>query len=231
MARLLVSVRSADEARAAVAGGAAVIDVKEPRRGPLGRADAGVWSDVRSAVPARTVLSVALGELNELEREPPSRDATIVERLRVFTYRKVGLAGAGAGWETRWARLRRAGRAKPAWIAVVYADWRRADAPPPEQVVEAAIAADDCAGLLVDTWDKSVPTTLDLSWRPLLDRVRGAGRLIALAGGLNHQAIERLASLRPDLFAVRGAACANGDRNGSIDPERVSALARFVAQV
>ena len=36
--QLLVSVRSAEEARAALEGGAALIDVKEPSRGSLGSA-------------------------------------------------------------------------------------------------------------------------------------------------------------------------------------------------
>ena len=39
MAELLVSVRSLGEAQAALVAGAAVIDVKEPLRGSLGRAD------------------------------------------------------------------------------------------------------------------------------------------------------------------------------------------------
>src|SRR5947209_8028398 len=43
---LLVSVRSAAEARAALDGGAALIDIKEPARGPLGRADDGVMAEV-----------------------------------------------------------------------------------------------------------------------------------------------------------------------------------------
>jgi len=34
--RLLVSVRDASEARAALAGGAGIIDAKEPLNGPLG---------------------------------------------------------------------------------------------------------------------------------------------------------------------------------------------------
>ena len=34
--KLLVSVVSADEARRALAGGADIIDVKDPREGPLG---------------------------------------------------------------------------------------------------------------------------------------------------------------------------------------------------
>ena len=46
MAGLLVSVRSAEEARAALAGGATVIDIKEPDRGPLGRAEPEVWQQV-----------------------------------------------------------------------------------------------------------------------------------------------------------------------------------------
>ena len=59
MTRLLVSVRSAAEAEAALSGGASVIDVKEPTRGALGRADDAVIADVvrspagrRSAPPS-----------------------------------------------------------------------------------------------------------------------------------------------------------------------------------
>ncbi|MGI9178650.1 MAG: (5-formylfuran-3-yl)methyl phosphate synthase, partial [Pirellulales bacterium] len=37
---LLVSVRSVEEAIEAVEGTAAIVDIKEPSRGPLGRADA-----------------------------------------------------------------------------------------------------------------------------------------------------------------------------------------------
>ena len=66
--RLLVSVRDAAEAEAALAGGADLIDVKEPSRGPLGRADAGVIRYVVKAVGGRAPVSAALGELKELRR-------------------------------------------------------------------------------------------------------------------------------------------------------------------
>src|SRR5207244_7336185 len=46
MTGLLVSVRSAAEAETALAGGADVVDVKEPRRGALGPADPSVWKQV-----------------------------------------------------------------------------------------------------------------------------------------------------------------------------------------
>ncbi len=47
MSSLLVSVRSADEALSALKGGAAVIDVKDPDRGPLGLASPEVWDEVK----------------------------------------------------------------------------------------------------------------------------------------------------------------------------------------
>ncbi|MDP7303223.1 MAG: (5-formylfuran-3-yl)methyl phosphate synthase, partial [Pirellulaceae bacterium] len=65
MTELLVSVRDANEAQQALAGGADVIDVKEPARGALGAADPEVWHHVRRAIPLDVRLSVALGELTD----------------------------------------------------------------------------------------------------------------------------------------------------------------------
>ena len=65
MTRLLVSVRSADEARTALAAGVDLIDVKEPARGSLGAASPGVVADVVGAVAGRVPVSAALGELFE----------------------------------------------------------------------------------------------------------------------------------------------------------------------
>ncbi len=226
MASLLVSVRSATEARAAVEGGAGFVDVKEPARGPLGRADYHVWAEVRAAVPHGTPMSVALGELNEWRGDAPER-----AWFHGFAFRKLGLAGAGPRWAEAWARLRREWGDGPSWVAVVYADWQAADAPPPEHVLDAALASDDCAGVLIDTWDKSRPSPVDLSWSRWFDRARRGGRLTALAGGLDVSAILRLAQLRPDVVAVRGAACANGDRDAEVQAERVAELARAAAGV
>ena len=226
MASLLVSVRSAAEARAAVEGGAGFVDVKEPSRGPLGRADYDVWAAVLAAVPHGTPVSVALGEIGEWGDERPDP-----ARFHGFSFRKLGLAGAGPGWAESWARLRRRWGDGPSWVAVVYADWQRADAPPPDHVLDAALACDDCAGVLIDTWDKSRPSPVDLGWSRWFDRARRGGRLTALAGGLDAPAIVRLAPLRPDVVAVRGAACAGGDRDAPVDPARVADLARAVAGV
>lgn len=147
MAGLLVSVRNAEEARAAVAGGAAVVDVKEPARGALGRADAAVWQAVRAVVPLEIPVSVALGELGEGQTPPvPAERAGIA-------FVKLGLAGGGTDWLDRWRSYRQAlgcPDAAPKWVAVAYADADRVNAPSPFAVLEAAITA-GCAGILLDT--------------------------------------------------------------------------------
>jgi uncharacterized protein (UPF0264 family) len=232
LAGLLVSVRSAAEAVEAVAGGASVIDVKEPDRGPLGCADFQIWQDIRGAVPREIPVSAALGDLGEWE--DGSRPRPRSEQFAGMAYLKLGLAGAGPRWQRDWAGLRDGFAPGPAWIAVVYADWARAAAPDPDAVLEAAMGAGDCVGILIDTWDKSRPSPLDAdaAWGGWFARARrGRPRLITLAGGLDAAAIARLAPLGPDLFAVRGAACARGDRRGTIDRKRVGELVRAVGRI
>ena len=61
--RLLVSVRNADEARAAIAGGCDILDVKEPNHGSLGLASlSDIESINREATKQAVPCSVALGE-------------------------------------------------------------------------------------------------------------------------------------------------------------------------
>jgi uncharacterized protein (UPF0264 family) len=228
VAKLLVSVRSVGEALAALAGGAAIIDVKEPLNGSLGRADFAVWREVRDAVPSSIPISGALGELNDWfglkNVEIPRGAATGV------AYCKLGLSDARSDWVDGWQAIRQrvadSVTSSPEWVAVVYVDWQAARAPDPDAIIRAASETDDCRGVLFDTWSKSRRVGIDLTWKPIVDRVRESGRFVALAGSLDVDAIARFASLEPDIFAVRGAACAGGDRVGPIDPQRVAALAR-----
>ena len=64
--KLLVSVVSADEARRALAGGADIIDVKDPREGRARCAAPRVLSGVVAAVGGAAPVSVALGDLPAL---------------------------------------------------------------------------------------------------------------------------------------------------------------------
>jgi uncharacterized protein (UPF0264 family) len=221
-AGLLVSVRSAEEAREAVLGGASVVDAKEPARGPLGCADPAVWQAVREAVAGVVPVSVALGELRDwIDRPVPDPGA-----FGGISYRKVGLSGMlGEDWPRRWSRLRESFGPGPAWVAVAYVDHDRAGAPSPSEVRDEAIGLPDCAGVLLDTWDKS--RRADYAGFPAdwFGPIRRSGRFVALAGGLDAGSFGALTSIHPDLLAVRGAACERGDRGGLVDRDRVRVLA------
>lgn len=227
MAGLLVSVRSADEARKAAAGGASVIDVKEPDEGALGRAPVAVWREVRRAVGSRIRVSVALGELSEWgEGRGPTLPPGTFDGL---AFCKIGLARAGRDWREDWRTLRdRLGTGRCRWVAVVYADWESADAPAPDEVLAVAADATSVAGVLIDTFDKSRPARLDVGWLTWTSRVKAAGLRLAIAGGLTTETIGGLAMFAPDLVAVRGAACEDGDRTRNVDAIRVSDLAAIV---
>ena len=216
---------------AASEAGAAIIDVKEPLNGSLGRAGYDVWSEVRNATRPDILLSLALGELadwtdSDIESVP-------TDACSGFAFRKIGLAQAPRNWAKRLEQFRHAFDARQSgtsgWVAVVYLDWRIANSPPPDFIVGEALGTENCHGVLFDTWQKkSERSVMDSAWKPLLGRVQDSGRFIALAGSLDAEAIARLRSLEPDIFAVRGAACLHGDRLNAIDPERVSRLARAI---
>jgi len=90
--RLLVSVVSAEEARRAVAGGADIVDVKDPGEGALGAPAPAVVSEVAQVVGGAVPVSVALGDLPDLPHT-----AALAARgaaLSGAAYVKVGLRGA-----------------------------------------------------------------------------------------------------------------------------------------
>ncbi len=227
MTGLLVSVRSASEAEAALRAGATLIDVKEPRGGSLGRATATQWAEVAAAVARRAPISIAWGELRDaVDDVPPIVPAAV-------TYAKCGLAGCAAldDWPQRWRRW--AERLPPpvAPVAVLYADWPVAGAPPPAAVLRHA-AAHRCRALLCDTWAKDGRRLLDhltpAALQELTGAARRAGMLVVLAGSLRVGDLPDILALEPDFVAVRGTVC-QGGRAGVVDAKRVAEFAEALA--
>ena len=228
MTGLLVSVRTGQEARLALAGGADLIDVKEPIRGALGAADPAVWADVLSAVAGAVPASVALGEVSEACE--PAHTSTLAR----FQFAKWGLAHCHphADWLSRWTQ--RLDWLPPGVtpVAVVYADWQRAESPPPEQIIEAA-AGLGCGVVLFDTFDKQHGGLLEHLSHQELGRLTGqarqAGLRVVFGGGLCRMTIPQVLSLQPDYVAVRGAVCRR-DRTGDLDTALVRQLHAVVHQ-
>ena len=215
---LLVSVRSASEAHAALAGGANWIDLKEPAVGALGAVDAEVARAVVAEIGAKCPLSAALGELREWQSSR-SRDLVDVPTLKVM---KLGLANCGEWphWQDRWldAFANCSARGKQL-AAVVYADWHDACAPSPSDVLDCASRAGG-KYLLIDTFYKQGLSSLEIlgldQVARLLHLARERGLTTVLAGSLRFNDLSSVAALAVDIVAIRGAAC-RGDRSSLLD--------------
>jgi uncharacterized protein (UPF0264 family) len=229
MTGLLVSVRDAAEALAATRGGAALIDVKEPLHGSLGAAAPEVWRQVRAALPPHVPCSAALGELRDImpQQVPEWRSS-----LAGYQFAKLGLSGCRevSDWQSRWREIMQDLPPETGRVAVVYADWKSAVAPPPDEVLQAA-SKFSCAALLVDTFDKTRGSlTAHLSYQEIqriLFAAREAGLKTVLAGSLTLALARELLPLAADFLAVRGAVC-RGDRTGEVDQRLVAEFAELL---
>jgi (5-formylfuran-3-yl)methyl phosphate synthase len=226
MTQLLVSVRDADEAKVALDAGADVIDVKEPLRGSLGAADSATIAEIVRIVRGSVPVSVALSELIESPSAPELLQSNP-------TFAKVGLAGclSRADWRCRWESLLSGFPDTTSPVAVVYADESAAKSPMASEIIEHATRM-QCAAVLVDTWDKTAgPLTAHWSFDRIcsfvLD-VQSRGMKAVIAGGLTFSSLPQIALAKPDLVAVRGAAC-RGERTGVIAREKILQLKQLLA--
>ncbi|MBX3424570.1 MAG: hypothetical protein KF688_02720 [Pirellulales bacterium] len=242
--QLLVSVRDAAEALAALAGGADWIDLKEPARGPLGPVDVATARSVAQIMPAGTPLSAAGGELCDA-LAGAARPLRAVSRIE---WMKLGLADcdprdeaarAAAPFSTaalddlacRLAMIRDEFRSTgKRLVLTAYADAAAARAPSPEVVLQ-LVRRLRLSWLLIDTWDKSGPALGERLPPPKLAKLLAAchaqGVRTAVAGRLRLDDFGRLPR-DVDLIGVRGAAC-GGDRAGRVDAEAVRRLAAALA--
>jgi uncharacterized protein (UPF0264 family) len=235
---LLVSVRSGAEVEAALAGGADIIDAKEPRRGPLGPVSPEVLGEIVRRVPQDVGLSVALGDHSISDQLISAVAALQLTGRPAPLYLKVGFAGVRS--EDRVERLIAAAvaaasdsAAAPRVVAVAYADAIRAGTAAPDAISRLASRA-GAAGILLDTHTKDGIGLL--SWmepealRRWVTEARGAGLMTALAGGLGLDDLEQVSAASPNVLGVRGAAC-NGGRGGRVDRMRVRVLRRCLDRI
>jgi uncharacterized protein (UPF0264 family) len=223
--RLLVSVRNGEEAAAAVAGGADIIDAKDPVTGALGAVSLDVVRTIYATVAGARPVSAALGDADD--------DAQIRHAVRDYaaagaTFVKIGFAGVSSS--ARAAALitaaMRGAADRSGVIAVAYADADRAGSLEPRLIIDAASRA-GAAGVLLDTADKHGPGLRALMTAASLTRwvmaAHDANLLVALAGTLAVDDLEFVRQAGADIAGVRGAACVGG-RTGQVAAERVRRL-------
>jgi (5-formylfuran-3-yl)methyl phosphate synthase len=223
--RLLVSVVSAEEARGALAGGADIIDVKDPGEGALGAPSPRVLSEVVRAIGAAAPVSVALGDLPDLPHT-----AALAARgaaLAGAGYVKVGLRGVGELGRAV-ALIRAVADAVGPQTAVVAAAYADADALDPPALAPAWLPElVDRAGIsdaLVDTCIKDgrglYGWLSESALADLIARTHGVGASFGVAGQLTRGQLSRVAA---DVVGVRSTVCRGGDRAAELVPDLVAA--------
>jgi uncharacterized protein (UPF0264 family) len=233
--RLLISCADEKEAAEAVAGGADIVDVKNPWEGALGASFPWTIRSVRKIVHANVEVSCTIGDLPNL---PGSVSlAALGAAATGVDYIKIGLSGAKTE-EDAMLLLSSAVKAAKQHnqavkvVATGYADAERVGAISPfliPRIAEKAKA--DVA--MVDTAMKDGRDLFTFLTSQQIGRIvqdaHDRGLLVAVAGSLKKEQLSSAFALKADIIGLRGAACTNGDRvNGQITRECVLELASIL---
>jgi uncharacterized protein (UPF0264 family) len=228
--QLLVSVRSATEANAALAGGAEIIDAKDPAAGPLGAVTHDVLRRIHRHVNGRAPVSAALGDaVVEQVVEQHARTCAAIGAWFV----KIGFAGTkslarvgsliGAAVQGAAISTDHVGGV----VAVAYGDSARAESLRPFDVLDAAVRH-GAHGVLLDTAEKDGPGIRRLMTEQQISAwvqaARDRGLRVAVAGKLTAGDFPFVRETGADIVGVRGAAC-NGGRTGRVVASKVRLLA------
>jgi dihydroneopterin aldolase len=222
MTWMLASVAGPDEAEIALAGGADIIDFKDPTQGALG---AVVPEVVRAGVlriGQRKPCSAVLGNI-------PTTPDSLLPATREMAktgvdYLKLGIF---PGFHAESAVKSLASVAHEIkLIAVFFADQC------PDLSLLPLLAECGFSGAMLDTSDKSSGHLLDYFDIAQLSRFTEECRrlhlLMGLAGGLELPDIPRLLLLDPTLLGFRTALCGHQGRNGTIDLQSVKKVRALI---
>lgn len=213
MTGLLASVRSATEAELALAGGADIVDLKEPRAGALGALPPQVIGDCVALVAGRRPVSATIGDL---PAKPHAIAEAVVRTVSLgVDFVKIGIFPGGAPEEVLDA-LRDRADSGTRLVALLFADRE------PDFGLVPRAAECGFAGVMLDTMGKATGGLRNALDNPILHRfveeAHDLGLLAGLAGSLRLEDIPALAPLGADYLGFRGALCRDG-RTGDLDPE------------
>lgn len=221
MTLMLASVTGAREAEIALAGGADIIDLKDPRAGALGALAAEAVREAVAAIAGRRPVSAVTGDLIE-----PPRVREAAERMAAtgVDYVKVGFL-PGCDADAIAAALKPLAARTPL-VAVLFGD-----ADPDLSVLPRLVGA-GFAGVMLDTARKDGGRLLDHMDAPALSsfvrRARNLRLLTGLAGSLEGPDVPRLVPMKPDFLGFRGALCDGEDRTRGLDPAAVARIRALI---
>jgi uncharacterized protein (UPF0264 family) len=241
---LLASVATPEEAKRALAGGADVLDIKEPREGSLGACPPRILRAIVALVDARFRRS--RGGLADESVRPVPVSAALGDAPNLPGTLALAAAGAAACgvdilkvglWGVRReseaidlvravVEASRTSAPSVRVVAAAYADADRIGALPPRSLPAVAEAA-GADGCLIDTARKDGSTLFDhlefKALRQIVEEAHRRGLVCGLAGSLSLHDVPILCEIGPDLVGARGALC-EGGRQGVLLPDRLVAF-------
>ncbi|MEX3957816.1 (5-formylfuran-3-yl)methyl phosphate synthase [Trinickia sp. EG282A] len=217
MTALLASVRSEEEAFAAAAAGAELIDLKEPHDGALGGLPieriGRIATTLRAQYPVKP-LSATIGDVETEAFDEIAARVLDVSNAGV-DYVKVGVTPGHAARRC----LDELATLPAAVVPVLLCDGGLDG-----ELVDHA-ASLGFVGIMFDTAGKDGRTLFDhvdeATLGRWLDVARKRGAMSGIAGSLGWAQLDRILALAPDVAGFRGALCVDG-RRSAIDPGRVA---------
>jgi len=226
------------EAAEAIAGGADIIDVKNPQEGALGANYPWVIKRIKEITPKNLEVSCTLGDVGNF---PGSVSLAALGAASLSVdYIKVGLYGIKTPQDAIFLlqNVRKAAKDCNPKIKVAvagYADAEKIGTVNPLMIPEIANKAQvDVA--MMDTSVKDGKNLFDHlsidSLKKFVYLAHDFGLKVALAGSLRKQDLPVIYGLGADIAGLRGAACTNNNRvTGQITRKLVSDLVEAVKQV
>ncbi len=233
--KILISIISLGEARKVLQFKPDILDIKNPDEGSLGAQFPWVIKDVANEVKyTKITCSATLGDL-------PYKPGTA--SLAAFgaascgaDYVKAGLFGV-ANYEQGLEMMKnivqsvRQARKNALVVAAGYADYRRFGGISYLELVRIAKNAKTDA-VMLDTAIKDGHDLFDaMDFQELKEFVEyshDSGLLVALAGSLKKDHLQKLKELNPDIIGIRGAVCMAGERKNELNPESVKEFLNYV---
>ncbi len=233
--KLLISPVDEQEALETILGGADIVDVKNPKEGPLGASFPWIIKRIRTITPKDVEVSCTLGDMPNL---PGSISlAALGAASTGVNYVKASLYGLKTKEDAVYLMqsVVKAVKDYDSAIKVVvagYADAERIGSIRPQLIPRVAYDS-GCDLAMLDTAVKDGKTLFDFltvnQLRTFVDETHGYGLQAALAGSLKREHLVPLCSLGVDIIGLRGAACTGGDRlNGRITREAVAEIVHIV---
>ena len=224
--KLLVSPINPTEAKAALDGGADIVDVKNPKEGSLGANFPWMIRAVIEAIESKKPVSATIGDFNF--KPGTASLAALGAAASGADYIKIGLYDIQTTDQaeellSNVVRSIKGYDSNKFAVAAAYADYRRINSISPLLLPEvgAKVSADV---VMIDTGIKDGRSLFEFMSEEELTRfvddARDLGLTTALAGTIKFEDLDVLRRINPDILGIRGVVC-GGDRNDEIKQELV----------